>query len=103
MIFNTYTDSSNARHSPGLILLRWIIDHYADNGYTSFDLGIGLERYKLFFCKSDEPLSDSFVPMSSAGYLAASVMSSSASLKRRIKQNPVLMQWANRTRGILKK
>jgi len=41
MMFNTYTISGNSKYSPGLILLRNIIDHYADRNYTSFDLGIG--------------------------------------------------------------
>ncbi len=34
MMFNTYTMSENARHSPGLILMRNIVDHYAGLGYV---------------------------------------------------------------------
>ena len=33
MMFNTYTMSGNSRYSPGLILMRNIIDHYAERGY----------------------------------------------------------------------
>ena len=35
MMFNTYTLSANAKFSPGLILMRDIIDHYAGQGYTT--------------------------------------------------------------------
>ncbi len=33
MMFNTYTMSEHSRHSPGLILMRNIIDHYSVRGY----------------------------------------------------------------------
>ena len=46
MMFNTYTMSGNSRHSPGLILMRNIVDHYAERGYHALDLGIGSDDYK---------------------------------------------------------
>ena len=46
MMFNTYTMSDNAKYSPGLILMRDIIDHYAGQGYRALDLGIGSDEYK---------------------------------------------------------
>ena len=33
MMFNTYTISGNSRYSPGLILIRNVVDHYAERGY----------------------------------------------------------------------
>ncbi len=57
MMFNTYTLSENAKHSPGVILVRDIIDHYAAKNYVAFDLGIGADEYKRQFCKDDEPIS----------------------------------------------
>ena len=51
MMFNTYTMSGNSRYSPGLILMRNIIDHYAGRGYRALDLGIGSDDYKRLFCK----------------------------------------------------
>jgi CelD/BcsL family acetyltransferase involved in cellulose biosynthesis len=45
MMFNTYTMSANARYSPGLVLIRNIIDHYASCGFTALDLGIGADDY----------------------------------------------------------
>lgn len=101
MMFNTYTLSENARYSPGLILMRYIIDHYADRGYTSLDLGIGSDEYKRLFCKDDEPIFDSFIPVSPRGRPAAAAMSGLARLKRRVKQNPALMGLTQRLRGAL--
>ena len=46
MMFNTYTMSGNAKYSPGLILMRDIIDHYAGQDYRALDLGIGSDGYK---------------------------------------------------------
>jgi CelD/BcsL family acetyltransferase involved in cellulose biosynthesis len=56
-MFNTYTISENARYSPGLILLRYMIDHFGDLGYSSLDFGVGSDDYKMTFCKDDEPWS----------------------------------------------
>ena len=94
MMFNTYTLSGNSKYSPGLILMRDIIDHYAGLGYKSFDLGIGSDDYKRLFCKSDEPIFDSFIPLTFRGKLAAVGMASIAHGKRVVKQNPALMHMA---------
>ena len=51
MMFNTYTLSETSRYSPGLILMRNIVDHYAARGYRWIDLGIGSDDYKKLFCK----------------------------------------------------
>ena len=75
MMFNTYTMSDNAKYSPGLILMRDIIDHYAGRGYRALDLGIGSDDYKRLFCKDDEPIFDSFIPLSRAARLAAAALS----------------------------
>ena len=66
MMFNTYTMSASSKYSPGLILMRDIIDHYAGRGYRALDLGIGSDDYKRLFCKSDEPIFDSFLRSASA-------------------------------------
>jgi len=51
MMFNTYTMSDNSRYSPGLILMRNIVDHYAARGYCALDLG-SIGRYKRQFCRA---------------------------------------------------
>lgn len=101
MMFNTYTMSENARYSPGLILIRDIVDHYAARGYTSLDLGIGSDDYKQLFCKSDEPIFDSFLPLSTRGRLGAAAMSALSSAKRLVKQTPALMKAAQMLRGAM--
>ncbi|WP_371423661.1 GNAT family N-acetyltransferase [Tardiphaga sp.] len=98
MMFNTYTMSENAKYSPGLILMRSIIDAYAERGVTSLDLGIGGDDYKRMFCKDDEPIFDSFVPLTTRGRLGAMGLSSFAHAKRLVKQTPALLQMAQMLR-----
>jgi CelD/BcsL family acetyltransferase involved in cellulose biosynthesis len=103
MMFNTYTLSGSSKYSPGLILMRDIIDHYAELGVTSLDLGIGSDDYKRLFCKDDEPIFDSFVPLSLRGKVAAVGLSSLMRLKRTVKHTPALMRMAQRVRGVLQR
>lgn len=101
MMFNTYTMSEHSKFSPGQILMRDIIDHYAAERYTSLDLGIGSDEYKLLFCKGDEPIFDSFIPVTAKGRMAALAMSSLANAKRFVKQNPGLMKVAGAVRSAI--
>ncbi len=103
MMFNTYTLSGNSKYSPGLILMRDIIDHYAERGMTSLDLGIGSDDYKRLFCKDDEPIFDSFVALNIRGKMAAAALSSLMRAKRLVKQTPALMGIAQRMRGMLQR
>ena len=102
MMFNTYTMSASSRYSPGLILMRNIIDHYAERGYRALDLGIGSDDYKRLFCKSDEPIFDSFIPLSLRGKLAATAMSAINRAKHLVKHNPALLHMAQRLRSALR-
>jgi CelD/BcsL family acetyltransferase involved in cellulose biosynthesis len=99
MMFNTYTMSPSSKYSPGLILMRDIIDYYAVRDYRAFDLGIGSDDYKRLFCKSDEPIFDSFVALSQRGKLAAGVMSGLNRTKRMVKHNPALLEMAQKLRN----
>jgi CelD/BcsL family acetyltransferase involved in cellulose biosynthesis len=101
MMFNTYTMSGSSRYSPGLILMRNIIDNYAGRGYRALDLGIGSDDYKRLFCKSDEPIFDSFIPLSLRGRVAAGAMSSFNRVKHLVKHNRALFQAAQTVRGAL--
>jgi CelD/BcsL family acetyltransferase involved in cellulose biosynthesis len=101
MMFNTYTMSGNSRYSPGLILMRNIVDHYAGLGYRALDLGIGSDDYKRLFCKSDEPIFDSFIPLSRRGKLAASAMSAVSHAKRLVKHNHALLHVVQKLRSAL--
>jgi len=101
MMFNTYTMSGNSRYSPGLILMRNIIDHYAGRAYRALDLGIGSDDYKRLFCKDDEPIFDSFIPLSLRGELAAGAMSGLNRAKHLVKHNQALFHAAQRLRSAL--
>ncbi len=103
MMFNTYTMSENSRYSPGLILMRHIVDHYAGHGYRALDLGIGSDDYKRLFCKSDEPIFDSFIPLSRRGGLASSAMSVVNRVKRLVKQNQALLHVVQKLRSALRR
>jgi CelD/BcsL family acetyltransferase involved in cellulose biosynthesis len=103
MMFNTYTMSENSRHSPGLILTRNIIDHYARLGYRELDLGIGSDEYKRWFCKSTEPIFDSFIPLSARGKAAAGAMSGLNRAKHLVKHNQALFQIAQKLRSALRR
>jgi CelD/BcsL family acetyltransferase involved in cellulose biosynthesis len=93
--------SGRSRYSPGLILMRNIIDHYAAHGYRAIDLGIGSDDYKRLFCKSDEPIFDSFIPLSPRGKMAAAAMSAISRTKHLVKHNPALLHMAQRLRSVL--
>jgi CelD/BcsL family acetyltransferase involved in cellulose biosynthesis len=99
MMFNTYTMSGNSRYSPGLILMRNIVDHYAERGYRALDLGIGSDEYKRLFCKDDEPIFDSFIPLSLRGQLAATASSGVNRAKHLVKHNQALFQMAQKLRS----
>jgi CelD/BcsL family acetyltransferase involved in cellulose biosynthesis len=99
MMFNTYTMSGHSRYSPGLILMRNIVDHYAGRGYRALDLGVGSDDYKRLFCKSDEPIFDSFIPLSLRGRLAAAAMSGINRAKHLVKHTPSLFHAAQRLRS----
>ena len=99
MMFNTYTMSANSRYSPGLILMRDIVDRYAGLGYRALDLGIGSDDYKRMFCKGDEPIFDCFIPLTSRGKLAAAAMSGINRAKHLVKHNAALFQMAQRLRS----
>jgi len=91
-MFNTYTLSQHARHSPGLILLQHMIGACAQRGARSFDIGVGRAHYKSFFCKEPEPLFDTFLALTPRGRVATPVFRMAFAAKRMIKSKPAL--WA---------
>jgi len=90
--------SAVSRYSPGLILIRHIIDHYGERGYHALDLGIGSDDYKKLFCKVNEPIFDSFVALGPRGSAAAAAMSVANRAKRLVKRSPTLLRLAQRLR-----
>jgi CelD/BcsL family acetyltransferase involved in cellulose biosynthesis len=101
MMFNTYTMSRNAKFSPGLILMRYVIDHFAGQSYRAFDFGIGSYDYKLLVCPDYEPIFDSFIPLSVRGRFAVGAISAVNEAKRFVKSNPALLDIAQNLRSRL--
>ncbi|KJC35973.1 acyl-CoA acyltransferase [Bradyrhizobium sp. LTSP885] len=102
MMFNTYTMSANSKFSPGLILMRDMIDRHAGEDYRGFDLGIGSDEYKRLFCKDDEAIFDSFIPLSLRGKLAAGALSGFNRAKRSVKHNAALLEIAQNLRSMFR-
>jgi CelD/BcsL family acetyltransferase involved in cellulose biosynthesis len=100
-MFNTYTLSENAKYSPGLILIRHIVEYYARRNYSSMDLGIGGDHYKTMFCKEQEELFDSFIPLTAKGLPVALALSFVNRAKYAVKRNPTLTRVANTVRSRL--
>ncbi|MDB5548718.1 MAG: hypothetical protein JWP21_2165 [Tardiphaga sp.] len=103
MMFNTYTMSANAKFSPGLILMRGIIDYYGEQGYSSLDLGIGADDYKRLFCKDDQAIFDNYLPLTTRGAIAAVGLSSLTHAKRLVKHTPALMQMTQMLRNAFRR
>lgn len=91
-MFNSHTDSDNARHSPGLILLQHLVADCADRGFQSFDIGPGEARYKSFFCKELEPIFNSVLAVSARAKAVSVPLRLLFQAKSAIKHNPAL--WA---------
>jgi CelD/BcsL family acetyltransferase involved in cellulose biosynthesis len=100
MMFNTYTVSAVSRFSPGLILIRHIIDYYAERGYRSLDFGVGSDEYKKLFCKANEAIFDCFVPLSPPGAAVATALSLANRTKRLVKSSPALFRLVQKLRRI---
>lgn len=91
-MFNSMIDGKIASHSPGEQLLSRVVRHCCERGLTTFDLGAGSASYKGLFCPDEEPLFDSFLPLTPRGHIYVTIARAHSALKRTIKQNPKL--WA---------
>lgn len=76
--------------SPGEQLLVHVFKDLCARGFTIFDLGTGKARYKDVFCPDEEPLFDSFMPLSAAGQLYIAAARLKLAAKRFVKTSPTL-------------
>jgi CelD/BcsL family acetyltransferase involved in cellulose biosynthesis len=91
-MFNSFTDGTHARQSPGLLLTAKVITDCEERGYDFFDLGIGEADYKNLICNETELVFDSFLPLTPVGRVAAMAAGSAYNIKDQIKRSPVI--WA---------
>lgn len=89
------------KFSPGELMLSGLIEQCCGEGLTGFDLGMGEERYKLSWCRED-PLFDSFIPITSLGRLQTAKVRALLSIKRTIRSNPKLWSMAKSVRKQLR-
>ncbi len=101
VMFGTYTSSENAKFSPGVILMRYLIDGYAERKVATIDFGIGDDEYKRQFCRLDHILTDSYVALSSRGRLGVMTLSGLTRAKRLVKKSPTLKKIAARIRYMI--
>jgi CelD/BcsL family acetyltransferase involved in cellulose biosynthesis len=91
VMFNSITDSTRARLSPGIILMSHIIADCRRRGIASYDLGAGHAPYKAYFSSGSEQRFDCFIPFTARGAALASAYRGSGALRHSIKSNPTLM------------
>jgi CelD/BcsL family acetyltransferase involved in cellulose biosynthesis len=89
-MFNSYTLSENARHSPGLILIHNMVLDCAARGLRGFDLGVGKAEYKSIFCNEVEPLFDNIIGLTPLGKMSAPGIRAAIAAKGLIKRKPAL-------------
>lgn len=89
-MFNSIAYGPFAAESPGEQLIVQLVRQSCARGLDTFDLGVGNARYKNLFCGDAEPLFDSYLPLTARGRLLAPAFAFAGTVKRAIKQIPVL-------------
>ena len=89
-----------AKYSPGDLLLMNLVTMMCEKGLHTFDLGTGEANYKGDYCKTEEPLFDTLLPMTLKGRLMASIQSAKQASKRWIKQSGPAMAVVQRLRQL---
>lgn len=86
--FSSISLDSLTHLSPGEMLLHMLVEHCADRGITSMDLGGGDERYKRSWCDTQVDLVDVILPIGAFGRPAVAALRCSRWVKRAVRQNP---------------
>jgi CelD/BcsL family acetyltransferase involved in cellulose biosynthesis len=98
-MFTSFDDAPDiARYSPGDLLLLHLVKHLSNNGYSVFDLGTGDAAYKGDYCKIEEPLFDTILPMTTRGRVLSACLRMTYGVKRWIKHNPRALKIVRRLR-----
>jgi len=89
-----YTDAEARRFSPGLFLLRHIMQATHDAGAMTFDFGLGNEGYKERFCDQHRMLYRAEIPVSTLGRAAVLATAGWAGLRELSKSHPAVRRTA---------
>ncbi len=97
-IMSSFELGDIARHHPGEVLLRYLIEDRCREGFAEFDLGVGEADYKTHWCPNTDTLFDTFLPLSVSGWARTTYASGCARLKRSVKQSDILSTLSGRFR-----
>jgi CelD/BcsL family acetyltransferase involved in cellulose biosynthesis len=98
-MFTSFDDGQEIiRFSPGDLLLFHLVQYLANEGFEMFDLGTGDATYKGDYCKIEEALFDSILPITTKGQVMAKTLSAIYGAKRWIKHNPTALKLVRRLR-----
>jgi CelD/BcsL family acetyltransferase involved in cellulose biosynthesis len=98
-IINSFNQEEEfAKHHPGDILLRHLLEHCCKRGLSEFDLGVGEAQYKDRWCPRTDPLFDSFLPLNAQGWMHTAFARTGFRLKRVAKQSKFLSEMIEKLR-----
>ena len=100
-VIASYTDGELSRFGPGVVHLLDLIAYAIAEGCSVFDFTIGDEPYKREWSDEELTLHDLRRAVTPLGALVLFPAQAGASVKRRIKQTPVLWKFAKTVRGHL--
>lgn len=96
--FSGFVPDETENTSPGDYLFYENIQWACQNGYAIHDFSVGDELYKRLWCDIEYVQSDTVIPLSMPGMLAAGLWALLANAKRRIKTSPALWNMVKRLR-----
>ncbi|MEM7290702.1 MAG: GNAT family N-acetyltransferase [Pseudomonadota bacterium] len=84
---NSTTYDDFAKHGPGEMVLYLMIERLIENGFSSLDLGVGTERYKVSWCGQGQPLFDVIMPLSVIASPYVALHKAKTGLKNRLRND----------------
>lgn len=87
---NSVTYDDFADLSPGEMVLYLMIEKLIEDGFTRFDLGVGTERYKKSWCKTNTNLMDVMLPLSAASWPFVAAIKTKTAIKAKIRNSETL-------------
>lgn len=100
LYINSTTASESSKFSLMHILIADLMDELLEDGFTTFDIGLGDFSYKGRWTEA-QPVYNGLVALTTKGRIAAAAKSGITGIKRTIKQNPRLWEAAGQVRRVL--
>ena len=101
LVISSYGLGEMAKVGPGRTHLHELLGYALRNAFSVFDFTIGDEAYKQDWSDARITLYDHLSPATWAGGIAVALMLGFRTIKRTIKQNPVMWRWFSRARSRL--